>query len=166
MSILDKLWGRNRLQIVEADDASEVEMDRWYRLRQWSNEDFLRFKTEWGKDWIVWTGGGDHNNAISVAGVTHANAERTFLKIGTYSDFTIYLKREPRNRYDKNAIKVMASATIGWRKHSFQLGYVPAEFAATIANERDLDARPYSVHLPTKGREFGIQIRVLVRARK
>lgn len=69
--------------------------------------------------------------SFRVAGTTFSNRQRylRYLDV-TGTKFKVILTREPKNKFDPNAIKVLVKTT---EKKTLQLGYVPKEFAATLA---------------------------------
>jgi hypothetical protein len=82
-------------------DESEVSLITWYRLRKWKRPNYLKMQTEWSSDLIP------HIIEETVVGVSFDNRKDTFLLVGDYPDFKIFLEREPDNPVDPNAIKVM-----------------------------------------------------------
>lgn len=76
-----------------------------------------------------------------VAGVSYDNDDESsrqyaiqkFCKPGT----PLILKREPKNRRDKNAISVWVYGKNIFRKGEFQIGYIKTELAAEIAPRID-----------------------------
>ena len=71
---------------------------------------------------------------IRVVGVTFKNEEYKFDRQEIISKLSgkekVYLKREPTNRFDKNAVAVMLKR----EKKDLKLGYVRAELAAFLAD--------------------------------
>jgi hypothetical protein len=84
--------------------------------------------------------------------------------MGDQPDFKIFLKKEPNNPVDPNAVKVMGSATVDGEKMVAQLGYIPKEIAQELSNEKEIDARPQTVWLPYEDRQYGLRIKILVRS--
>lgn len=76
-------------------------------------------------------------NYTEVAGVQHRMGN--VLAFARRSQHRLELEREPRNRHDPNAIKVIGISRgwFFWRRDF--LGYVPAEIAAQIAKEAKWD---------------------------
>lgn len=74
---------------------------------------------------------------VKVAGVTFQNRQKTLMGIRTNLrnkvPTTMLLVREPRNQYDRNAIKVLAR----WQRDDMtrraQVGYIPKETAKKLA---------------------------------
>lgn len=72
-----------------------------------------------------------------VAGVSHDNEDessrqyaiRKFCKAGK----PIILKREPKNKYDKNAISVWVQGKNIFRNGEFQIGYIPTVLSKELA---------------------------------
>jgi HIRAN domain len=140
------------------DDHEVPPKNLWYRRSRWYDSFFLRMDTEWSNDWK------NYSLEERVVGVSYEDRARQFIILGDQPDFTIYLEREPTNTYDKNAIRVMGKATVDGNNIIEQLGYLSKETAAGLKDEKELDARPYSVYLPHEEQPFGLRIRVLVRS--
>ena len=144
-------------QFLIVDTKAEIVKNKWYRLSHWKSQHFLKMDCDWDKDW---------KSAISeeeVVGVSYDNRAQKFVILGDQEDFQIFLEREPENPQDPNAIKVMGRATINGENVVEQLGYLSKETALYLKDEKEIDARPYSVYLPYEGRLFGLRIRILVR---
>jgi len=71
---------------------------------------------------------------ITVKGVTFRNEDLPFDRQEIISSLSgkekVYLKREPNNRFDKNAVAVMVKR----KKKDQKIGYVRAELAAFLAD--------------------------------
>ena len=106
------------------------------------------------------------NGELGVAGTHIDNRKDAFLLLGNRPDFKIYLEREIDNSIDPNAIKVMGVATVNGEKTNKHIGYIPKDVAGLLKDEEEIDARPYSVYLPHRGRTFGLNVRVLVRSNR
>ncbi|MFH2219416.1 MAG: HIRAN domain-containing protein [Pseudomonadota bacterium] len=115
-------------------------------------------ETFWTEDWKTFSA------EETVVGVTRDTREADFLLMGDRADFNIFLEREKDNPVDQNAIKVMGSTTIEEKSIVRQLGYLSKETAEALKNEKEIDAKPYSVFLPYKDRSYGLKIRILVRS--
>ncbi len=67
-------------------------------------------------------------------GTSRQAAIRKFCKVGV----PIQLIREPKNKFDKNAIGVWVHGkTLLFGEHNYQLGYIAADQAATLAPAMD-----------------------------
>lgn len=115
-------------------------------------------QTTYTKDWKTF------DSDVNVVGVTREDREANFLIMGDQPDFKIFLKKEPNNPVDPNAVKVMGSATVDGEKMVAQLGYIPKEIAQELSNEKEIDARPQTVWLPYEDRQYGLRIKILVRS--
>lgn len=142
--------------ILERGD--DIPLDRWYRLNHWQSPNLLIMKSEWSKDWK------NYSNEEDVVGVAHEDRERKFLIIADQKDFSTYLERDPKNRHDPNAVKVMGKATVNGSMMIEQLGFLSRETAYELKDEEELACRPSSVYLPYQGSSFGLKLRVLVRS--
>ncbi len=160
-SPLKKLFGRSsnqkNFQFLVIDEGEDVGNYRWYRMRHWNSQNFLIMDTDWDKDWKSFSA------EEEVVGITFEDRQRNFLIMGDSPEFRVHLQREPNNPKDKNAIKVIGTARVNGRSVAQQLGYLSKQTAKQLKDEKELDARPYSVYLPYEGRTLGLRIRVLVR---
>lgn len=138
------------------DTEAEAPNNSWYRLSKWNQQNFFKMKSLHSKDWKIYM------PEMPVAGVTHKNRTENFMLLAKKDDFRIFLKKEPDNPVDPNAIKVMGSATIDGELIEKQLGYVPKDNAEELKNEDELDASPACVFLPHEGRNYGLRIAVLI----
>lgn len=85
----------------------------------------------------------------NIAGVTFDKRQNylNYIKKQKNEDIKIYLRREPKNPYDKNAISVFA---YNKTTHKYaDCGYIPAELAKTLAPLMDngiyITAKNYTV---------------------
>lgn len=145
---------QKHFQFLIVDQGEEIEKNHWYRMSHWQSQHFLKMETEWDKDWK------NFSLEEEVVGVTFEYRARKFLELGDQNNFKIFLEKDPDNPHDKNAIKVMGS--VGNTVE--QLGFLSKDTAKRLKNEKEIDARPYSVYLPYQGSKFGLRIRVLVRS--
>ncbi len=161
-SPLRKLFGgqsnQKNFQFLVIDQGENVGNYRWYRMRHWNSPNFLLMDTDWDNDWKSFSA------EEEVVGVTFEDRQRNFLVMGDASDFRVHLQRDPNNPIDKNAIKVIGTATINGRSVAGDLGYLSKQTAKELKDEKELDARPHSVYLPYEGRTLGMRIRVLTRS--
>lgn len=67
---------------------------------------------------------------IHVAGTSHRKKE--VIEFANSQNSTIEFERDPQNRYDKNAIKIIGLSVIARNVKRWHLGYVPKELAAAI----------------------------------
>lgn len=69
----------------------------------------------------------------TIAGVTfeHRQGYLNYIKQSNRKDIKVYLRREPKNKFDPNAIRVCAR-NIKTKKYA-DCGYIPAELAKTLA---------------------------------
>jgi len=116
--------------------------------------------TSWDKDWRCFA------NEEKVVGVSFEDRDIKFLRLYGQPEFKIYLEKDTLNEYDSNAVKVMASAMIDGKTVIEELGLLSKYTAQQLKDEQELDARPYSVHLPTQDHKYGLCISVLVRSKR
>ena len=148
-----------RFKFFVTDNKSEIAKNKWYRLSHWKSPNYLKMETEWDKSWKVLL------NEEEVVGVSHENREAKFLILGDQENFHIFLDRDPENPHDPNAIKVMGKATIDGEDVTMQLGFLSKETALSLKDEKEIDARPYSVYLPYEDKRYGLRIRILGRSK-
>jgi hypothetical protein len=162
ISLLKRLFGGSsstkEFKFLIYDRGDTIEKNRWYRLSHWERPNFLKYDATWSKDWKVYSA------EENIAGVTHEDRQRKFLELADKNDFTVYLEREQKNKFDKNAIKVMVSASEQSGKRIEQLGYLSKEIAKELKNEPELDARPNTVLIPVSGSPFSLTLKILVRS--
>ena len=140
--------------------GEEIPKNKWYRMSHWKTQQLLRIGTEWNMDWRCFA----HEEAV--AGVSFEERYTKFLRLYDQPGFKIYLEKDPSNEYDSNAIKVMSSAMINGKTIVEQLGFLSEYTAQQLKDEKELDARPYSVYLPGHDVEFGLRISILVRSKR
>ena len=73
---------------------------------------------------------------MEVAGVSFRKSDVVKAFLG--KQVALAIEAEPRNKFDKNALKVIAFKKGFFRKKKLHLGYIPKEIASVIA-ERDLN---------------------------
>lgn len=151
---------RKSFEFLIVERGEKIEKNRWYKMSDWQSPHFLKMKTDWNKDWKNFAA------EEQVVGVTYDNRAQKFLELGDQNNFNIFLERDPNNPRDKNAIKVMGSAIVGGKKRVEQLGFLSKDTAKALKDEKEIDARPYSVYLPYQGRKFGLRVRILVRSQQ
>lgn len=164
-SFYDELFSDNELPFVTARHGSQVEPGVWYRLDRWTHDNYFRINTTWGPDWKIFQAGG-LNHEVPVAGVTFNDGEIEFMRLVGQPDFRMYLERDPHNRHDRHAIKVMVRGTLRGKSMTDHIGFVPAKLTQRLSHEPAIDVRPYAVHLATADRKFGIRVRILVRSNR
>ena len=163
LNFIKRLLGMDsgiKFECIEVDNRNDAPVNAWFRVRDMINEDCLLYKSEWDNNWKKYA------DYISVAGITHENRINDFLLLGNKPDFSIRLEKEPGNRYDKNAVMVIGSATINGIYTERQLGYLPKDTAKSLKNETIFDARPDMVWFPNDDRSFGLKITVLVPSKR
>jgi hypothetical protein len=91
-----------------------------------SNWWYLRFKERMARN-------NSKQIETSVVGVTYENRQIAIAQLAEHEQ--VWLKREPQNPHDKNAIGV-------WRANGQKIGYLGREFAAPLASTFDRYAKP------------------------
>jgi len=151
---------RKSFEFLIVERGEKIEKNRWYKMNHWQSPHFLKMETGWSKDWKSFIA------EEEVVGVTFEDRARKFLELGDQKGFNIFLERDSNNPHDKNAIKVMGSAIVGGKMRVEQLGFLSKDTAKALKDEKEIDARPYSVYLPYQGRKFGLRVRILVRSQQ
>jgi len=143
-------------QFLICEEALEAPKGQWYRLDHWKRFNYLRYQPgkDWSKDWKV--GSAEEE----VVGLHHRKGQKPFMLYGDKPGFSVQLRREPHNKYDKNAIAVDAT----YQERNYHLGYLSKYTAALMRMEPALDARWHSCEIPAKGQPFRLNITVLVRS--
>ena len=104
---------------------------------------------------------------VKVAGVTQAEyAETTnsFILNGNDDNRAIILERDPDNKYDPNAIKVIGKWKVGGQERTGQLSWIEADVAAEmVATDPELNfaAVARTLFAPRPGYSAGIRLRIL-----
>ena len=147
---------------AEYEQEDDIEPNTWYRLKGWKYPDYylLRKPEHWSSDWKLLT-----PMEEEVAGVKYEDRQKNFLLLGDLPDFRFSLEREPDNAFDKNAIKVMGSATVDGEMVRKHLGYLSSEASEYLSDEEDLDVGRASVLLPYEGRRFSLRLQILIRSK-
>jgi hypothetical protein len=148
--------GKN-FQFAIYDDRSDIKPGVWYRLNDWKYPpNYLRMEDkEKGRLGI------DSPYEEIVKGTEFEDRWKNFVLLGDQPDFRLYLEREPRNKFDKNAIKVMCSASVNGNTVIKHLGYVSKETAANLKGIDPIEIGSASVSLPIEGRVFVLNILIV-----
>ncbi|MGO9019193.1 MAG: HIRAN domain-containing protein [Syntrophobacteraceae bacterium] len=105
---------------------------------------------------------------VSVAGISQANVRTNVLSFIAGTERSLALVRDPQNKFDKNAIKVIGNwKTKSGGTNSGQLGWVPREIAEEIAEDKDLaNAHLYptlrTIFLPSAGKSAGLRFDIWI----
>src|SRR5699024_489900 len=70
---------------------------------------------------------------FNISGTTFGHRQGYLCDLEKHPERRVFLWREPRNKTDANAIKVVADAMRNGKRTKYDLGYVPREVAAEIA---------------------------------
>lgn len=152
------VYSKTMNNLWEVDQNELAPKNKWYRRGSWKSKHYFRYDSTWSSDWKVF------ESEAKVVGVTQDKRTIDFLELYDQPNFIIFLERDKLNQHDENAIKVMGAALTNQEKVVKQLGFISKHTALQLKDEKDLDARPYSVYLPTPGKGFGLKIRILVRS--
>jgi len=157
---------RKAFQFLVLENAYGVKKNTWYRLEHWQSQNFLKMETEYTDEWKV------YSLEEPIVGVAHDNRIVDFIMMGDKPDFKLTCQKEPDNAFDKNAIKIIGTATVDGGIISKVLGYLSAETAQELKDE-EVDIRPVYVKLPTSSANsqyehdyFELSVKVLVRSQK
>lgn len=70
---------------------------------------------------------------FNISGTTFGHRQGYLCDLEKHPERRVFLWREPRNKSDANAIKVVADAMRNGKRTKYDLGYVPREVAAEMA---------------------------------
>ena len=70
---------------------------------------------------------------FNISGTTFGHRQGYLCDLEKHPERRVFLWREPRNKTDANAIKVVADAMRNGKRTKYDLGYVPREVAAEMA---------------------------------
>lgn len=70
---------------------------------------------------------------FNITGTTFGKRQGYLCDLEKHPERRVFLWREPRNKADANAIKVMADAASHGKPAKYDLGYVPRQLAAELA---------------------------------
>jgi hypothetical protein len=149
----------NKLNYLTCDNDDTIPEKSWYRSKNWKEENFIRYNATWEKSWKGFS------DCEEVVGLEHYCGEHKFIQMANKEDLLISLELEPDNEHDKNAIKVMLSATVNNKYRTLHLGYLSRDTARKLKKEQEIEARPYSVNLGNGYFDFSIRIKVLIRSK-
>jgi hypothetical protein len=150
---------RVKFTFLTVDPEDPLPMNKWFQRSSWSNKNYFNYRGTWSSDW-KWADEGK----VSAVGLKQGNRSDSFIKLACFDDFKMYLEDESDNPVDKNARKVMASATVDSRLVAEQIGYLPKEIAEKYAGV-ELDIRPAKAFIPTKrDQTLGVEVALLVRS--
>ncbi len=136
-------------------DSDKPPLNKWYvNENNRHNPRWVRMYTTHTKNWRVY-------GVFPVAGITQEDRQFDLLMIASGDNPTITLEKEPSNRHDKNAIKVI----IKNNDHRAHIGYLPMTVAKDLQDEPGLDARPSSLFIPpSKKYTSSLEVKVLTRS--
>ncbi len=148
--------GKN-FQFMVYDEKSDVERGVWYRMKDWEYpSNYLRLEDPVkGRPCAV------SPYEEKVMGTEFEDRWKNLVLLGDKPDFRLFLEREPNNKFDKNAIKVMCSATIDGSKMTRHLGYVQKETAAVLKGVDDIDVGSVSISFPTGTHPLILKIQIV-----
>ncbi len=146
---------------TEYEKDDEIEPNTWYRLKGWKYPDYylLRKSKGWSSDWKLFM-----PLEEEIVGVKSEDRQKNFLLLGDLPDFKFSLEREPDNAFDKNAIKVMGSATVDGEIVKKHLGYIEKDASVYLSGETDLEVGSASLLLPYEGKRFSLRLQILIRS--
>lgn len=153
---------RIAFQVAVYDEGEQVEPNRWYQKATWKNKQFIAYKGDWGPDWRYASDFPGESN-VRVAGISRGERAYYFLKLAQSDHFKMYIEDDPLNPVDKNARKVMVSATIDGKLLTKHIGYLPDEIANQYAGI-ELHISPKLAFLPSNtDSNVGIEVVLLRR---
>ena len=171
MGILDFLFGKKskgshqkiRFDLLILDSGDKIPSNKWYQKASSKNKSFVSYRGNWGSDWKYaseYPGESD----VKVAGISHGDRATDFLQLAQSDNFLMSLEDEPNNPVNKNARKVLASATVEGELVTKHIGYLPDKIGNKYAGV-ELNISPKSVFLPTNiDLNLGLEITLLQRS--
>lgn len=167
MGIFDFLFGKKSKDmhqkvkfdfwILEAGEKTPI--NKWYQKETWKNKNFVSYRGNWSSDWKYTDEG-----SVKVAGISHGDRSTDFLQLAQSDGFKMYLEDDPENPVNKNARKIMISATVDNELTTKHIGYLPDEIANKYAGI-ELNISPKSAFLPkSENVNIGVEITLLQRS--
>jgi len=148
--------GKN-FQFAIYDDSSVVEDGVWYRLKDWKYPpNYLRMEHR-----TRCRRGAVSPYEEKVMGTEFEGRWKNLLLLGDQPDFQMYLERELDNALDRNAVKVMCSATVDGNALVKQIGYVQKNTAAALKGIEDIEIGSASVSFPTNSQPLILKILIV-----
>jgi len=138
----------SRIAIPIYATAHDAKNGEWYRK---SNDDSnvirVRYKKPTGANHIIM-------RDVKISGISRPEYASVAISFLQSKGHQLSLVKDPSNPYDQNAIKILAH----WSGSSAQIGWVPKDLAAELADEDYLGASLNTIFLPGSGRSLGIRI--------
>jgi hypothetical protein len=171
MGIFDLLFGKKSkgkpqkvfFPFFILDAGEKVPVNKWFQKETSKNKNFVNYRGNWSSDWKYaseYPGESD----VKVAGISRENRTADFLNLAQLDDFKMYLEDDPENPVNKNARKVMITATVDGELVTKHIGYLPDEIANKYAGV-ELNISPKSAFLPTrKNLNVGVEVTLLQRS--
>ena len=148
-----------RFDFLIYDEGEKIEPNKWFQKASWKNKNFVGYKGSWNADWKY-----SDEGKVKIAGLSRGSRSEDFIHLAREEDFKIFLENEPENPVNKNARKVMASATIDGEILTKHVGYLPDEIATKYAGI-EIDIRPSKAFIPTTtDLNLGVEVVLLVRS--
>ncbi len=119
-----------RFDFLIYDEGEKIEPNKWFQKASWKNKNFVGYKGSWNADWKY-----SDEGKVKIAGLSRGSRSEDFIHLAREEDFKIFLENEPENPVNKNARKVMASATIDGEILTKHVGYLPDEIATKYAGK-------------------------------
>ena len=169
MGILDFLFKRKsttknvRFDFEISEASEKIPVNKWYQKKSSKNKNYVSYIGEWGSDWKYAPGISGESN-VTVAGISKENRTKDFLKLSQLPDFKMFLENDPKNPVNKNARKVMVSASVNGELDTKHIGYLPDKIANRYAGV-ELNISPKTVSLPTsEDQNVGVEVTLLQRS--
>ena len=171
MGIFDWLFGKKSKDmhqkiwfpffILEAGEKAPE--NKWFQKDTWKNKNFVSYRGNRSSDWKYASEYPGESN-VKVAGISHENRSADFLKLAQSDGFKMYLEDDPANPVNKNARKVMVSATVDDELVTKHIGYLPDKIANKYSGI-ELNISPKSAFLPTgENLNVGVEVTLLQRS--
>ncbi len=167
MGIFDWLFGKKSKNIRQKiwfpffilEPGEKAPKNKWFQKGTWKNKSFVSYRGNWSSDWKY-----TDESSVNIAGLSHDNRTADFLELAQSDGFKMYLEDDPANPVNKNARKIMISATLEDELVTKHIGYLPDEIANKYTGI-ELYISPKSAFLPTSDNlNVGVEIALLQRS--
>jgi len=153
----------SEFQYLVLDAGEKVPENKWFQKANSQNKNFVSYKGSWSTNWKYASEHPFESN-VKVVGISRENRSIDFMKMAQLYDFKMYLEDDPLNPVNKNARKVMISATVDGEFATKHIGYLSDEIANTYAGI-ELKISPKSAFIPTsENLNLGVEVTLLQRS--
>ena len=145
------------------DAGEKPPENEWFQKANQKNKNFVSYRGKWSSDWKYASEHPD-DSSVKVGGISRENRSADFLRLAQSDGFTMYLEDDPTNPVNKNARKIMVSATIEGELVAKHIGYLPEKIANRYAGV-ELKISPREAFIPPSGDlNLGVEVTLLQRS--